>query len=339
MELIGEMPKVEEIKRLLPLNKENKTKRNKLLKELKDILDGNDNRLLIIIGPCSCDRPASMVEYLSKLSKIKESLSDKLLIIPRIFTSKPRSLGVGYMGLIEKPDPREKADLNRGIVEARKIHRIALDEFSMPGADEMLYPDNYAYLDDILVYISLGARSVESQAHRKLSSGLDIPVGMKNPTDGNLHSLINSIYAARNEQYLSYRGKIYKTKGNPYAHAILRGYVNYQDRNVANFDKKSILKFKEMALELSMAVPPIIIDCNHSNSNKNCLLQESVIDQVMGYRQDDAEMKKIIRGFMIESYLKEGKQEEDGISEGLSITDPCLGWKKSEKLLLKLASY
>ncbi len=339
MKLIGKMPEPEKIKELFPIGREEKEFRKKRIEDIKSVLSGRSDRMLVIIGPCSCDNIEAMDEYLRRLKLVQEKHQDKLLLVPRIYTSKPRSLGTGYMGMVESPDPESDPDLIKGIEEARKIHALALKKYSLPGADEMLYPAYHAYFDDIIAYVGLGARSAEDQEHRKLASGLDVAVGIKNPLDGNLRRLMESIYAVNHPQALSYRGHIYQTEGNPYANAILRGYVDKERGDRPNYQKENIIEICCLAEELSMPIPAVIIDCNHSNSGKNHNKQKEIIEEVMGYRAADPGMRKIIRGFMVESYLKGGCAEKPQRGQGISLTDPCLGWDDTEEVLNNLAQY
>ncbi len=339
MKLIGKMPESEEIKELYPISPKDMEFRKKRVQDIKSVLSGSSDKMLVIIGPCSCDSIAAMDEYLKRLSLVREKIKNKILIVPRIYTSKPRSLGTGYMGMLESPDPESDPNLIKGIEEARKVHAMALKNHHLPGADEMLYPANYAYFDDLLAYVSLGARSAEDQEHRKLASGLDVAVGIKNPIDGNLRRLMESIYAVNHPQFLSYRGHIYKTEGNPYAGAILRGYVDKDNGDLPNYQKESIMEICRLAQEMKMRTPSVIIDCNHSNSGKNHHRQKEIIERVMEYREADRKIKNVVRGFMVESYLEEGNADRPCSGEGISLTDPCIGWDDTEKLLINLARY
>ena len=302
--------------------------------EIRDVVAGRSDKMLVIIGPCSAHEPAPTLEYISRLGKLNERVKEKLVIVPRIYTNKPRTKGVGYKGMFLQPDPEGAADIARGIRSIRSLHLAAMNESGLTAADEMLYPENTAYVEDLLSYHAVGARSVEDQLHRQVASGIDTPVGLKNPMSGNIIALVNSIFAAQSPQVFKYRNYQVSSGGNPYAHAILRGGVDGAGRDVPNFHYETVMQLAEMYQGLEN--PAIVIDCNHSNSAKQFKQQIRIAEEVMQNRRFDSNFKKIVKGFMIESFLVEGSQKHDEIF-GKSITDPCLGWEDTEKLLLDLA--
>ena len=306
--------------------------------EIKAILAGRDDRLLLIIGPCSADREDSVMAYLLRLSRLAERVRDRLFIIPRVFTNKPRTTGEGYLGLLHQPDPDEKPDLYRGLVVSRELHMRALRETGFSCADEMLYPENYKYFDDLLAYVTVGARSVEDQQHRLTASGADVPVGMKNPTSGDLSVMLNAVGAAQHPHDFIYRGWAARSTGNPFAHAVLRGYVDREGRNVPNYRYNDLARLADLYAERGLANPAVIVDASHANSGKDPEKQPAVIADVLESRRRNADVKKLLKGFMVESYLEDGAQKAEGHVFGQSITDPCLGWEKTERLVLELAA-
>ena len=337
MKFYRKLPIPMEVKEMLPITDELAAVRKARTEEIKSVLDGRDKRLLCIIGPCSADREDAVMEYLYKLKKIAEQVEDKLLIVPRIYTGKPRTTGEGYLGMLHQPDPTKEPDLLAGIVAIRKIHIRALSELGFGSADEMLYPENHRYVSDLLAYTTVGARSVEDQQHRLTASGLDIPVGMKNPTGGDISVMLNAIKAAQAPHVFCYRGWEVGSEGNPYAHAILRGYSDTGGMH-KNCDEGSLLSLAESYAEYNLKNPAVIVDTNHANSGKNCLLQPEIVNDVMKIYASHPEISRILRGFMIESYIEDGAQSiGEGEVFGRSITDPCLGIEKTEKLLYKLA--
>jgi 3-deoxy-7-phosphoheptulonate synthase len=337
MKFIKRIPTSDEIIEQIPLPnhiKEIKVKRNN---DIKNIFENKDNRFILIIGPCSADNEESVCEYIGKLAKVQEKVKDTILIIPRIYTNKPRTTGEGYKGMAHQPDPSKEPDLVEGIKAIRKMHIRSLSEYHMPAADEMLYPENYTYLSDILGYIAIGARSVENQQHRLTSSGVDIPVGMKNPTGGDLSVMLNSIIAAQQGHTFTYSGWEVKTTGNPLTHAILRGAVHSYGRNIPNYHYEDLIRIAKEYEKLQLLNAAIIVDTNHANSMKCYSEQPRIAREVLMSRKYDSLLKKMIKGFMIESYLEEGRQ---GIGEniyGKSITDACLGWDSTEKLIYYIA--
>ncbi len=306
-------------------------------REIKDVLAGRDDRLLLVIGPCSADREDSVIDYISRLAALREKVADRLFIIPRIYTNKPRTTGDGYKGMLHQPDPDEKPDMFKGIVAIRELHMRALRETGFSCADEMLYPENHKYLDDLLAYVAVGARSVEDQQHRLTASGVEAPVGMKNPTSGDLSVMLNAIAAAQHGHTFIYRGWEARSEGNPYAHAILRGYVNKHGESMPNYHYEDLLLLSELYAARNLKNPAVIIDTNHANSGKKYLEQPRIVREVMESRRANADIRRMVKGFMIESYLEDGAQKPGEHVFGRSITDPCLGWEKTERLIFELA--
>jgi 3-deoxy-7-phosphoheptulonate synthase len=337
MNFIRQLPIPMEIKEQTPVSFKVAETRAKKLEELKAILRGEDERLLLIIGPCSADNEESVMEYTYKLADVQEKVKDKIMIIPRIYTNKPRTTGEGYKGMVHQPDPEKKPDMLEGLIAIRKLHTRAVKDTGMICADEMLYSENYRYLDDILGYVAVGARSVEDQQHRLTSSGVSIPVGMKNPTSGDFSVMMNSIKAAQGKHTFLYRGWEVETSGNPYAHAILRGSVNKHGQNKQNYHYEDLMRLYNLYQLKGLENPGVIVDCNHSNSEKQYLEQIRISKEVMHSCRHSSEVKSMVKGLMIESYLEDGAQNiGDGVF-GKSITDPCLGWEKSERLIYELA--
>ena len=305
--------------------------------EIKRVLSGEDPRLLLIIGPCSADREDSVMDYITRLVKVQERVKEEILIVPRIYTNKPRTTGDGYKGMLHQPDPNGKPDMMKGLIAIRELHIRAIRETGFTCADEMLYPENYRYLDDVLGYVAVGARSVENQQHRLVSSGIGVPVGMKNPTSGDYAVMLNSITAAQHPHTFLYRGWEVHSTGNSYAHAILRGYVNKHGQSHPNYHYEDVMMLDEMYRERGLLYPAAIIDCNHSNSGKNPFEQERIVKEVLSGRKYNARMRDLVKGFMIESYIEDGAQKIGEGVYGKSITDPCLGWEKSERLIYDIA--
>ncbi len=331
------LPIPKEIKELYPLTEKISETKKVKDKEIADIFEGKDNRLLLIIGPCSADKEEPVMDYIGRLAKIQEEVKDKVFIIPRIYTGKPRTTGAGYKGMLHQPDPSKKEDMLQGIISVRKLHARAIEETGLVCADEMLYPENYRYLSDLLSYVAIGARSVENQQHRLVSSGMDIPCGMKNPTSGDISVMLNSITAAQSSHTFLFRGWEVVSDGNPYAHAILRGYVNKHGEAIPNYHYEDLKHLHELYNEQRFVNPSVIIDCNHSNSNKRFLEQIRIAKEVLYSKRHNDDLNSFIKGLMIESYIEDGTQKaEEGIY-GKSITDPCLGWEKTEKLILDIA--
>ncbi|RNC29451.1 MAG: Phospho-2-dehydro-3-deoxyheptonate aldolase, Tyr-sensitive [Candidatus Dichloromethanomonas elyunquensis] len=333
MKFIKRIPTAEEIREQIPLANHIKDIKKKRDNEITSILENKDKRFLLIIGPCSADNEDSVCEYIGKLAAVQEKVKDKIVIIPRIYTNKPRTTGEGYKGMVHQPDPSKEPNLCQGIKAMRRMHIRALSEYHMPAADEMLYPENYTYLLDILGYIAVGARSVENQQHRLTVSGVDTPVGMKNPTSGDLSVMLNSIKAAQNSHNFIYNGWEIETTGNQLTHAIVRGAVDSNGRNIPNYHYEDLIYIAAEYEKQELYNPTIIVDTNHANSMKRYYEQPRIAREVLMSRKYDTLLKKMIKGLMIESYLAEGKQEIGENIYGKSITDACLGWESTEKLI------
>ena len=326
-----------EIKEQYPVTAELEALKIKRDAEIKDVFEGKDDKFILVIGPCSADHDDSVIDYISRLRTVQDKVSDKILIIPRIYTNKPRTTGDGYKGMLHQPDPNKAEDMLAGVVAIRSLHIRAMQETGFTCADEMLYPENYRYLNDVLSYVAVGARSVENQKHRLTASGLDIPVGMKNPTAGDISVMMNSITAAQHPHTFIYRGWEVESQGNPLAHAILRGYVNKHGQSMPNYHYEDLIHLAETYEKSGLANPAVIIDTNHANSGKKWMEQPRIAKEILQSCRHSADVKKIVKGLMIESYIEDGAQKpEDGVY-GKSITDPCLGWEKTEKLILDLA--
>ena len=307
-------------------------------KNIINVLKGKDKRLLLIIGPCSADNEDAVCEYVLRLGRLQKKVKDKLILIPRIYTNKPRTTGQGYKGMLHQPKASGVPNISQGIIAIRRMHLRALAESGLTAADEMLYPGNYPYLEDVLSYVTIGARSVENQEHRLTVSGLDIPVGMKNPTSGDLSVLLNSLQAAQAPHTFIYNGWEVKTKGNPLAHCILRGAINRQGQSIPNYHYEDLVNFAQLYLKRNLSNPAIIVDTNHANSDKDFHQQPRIAEEVMGSFNRSKDLKKMVKGFMVESYLEEGSQKIAGKVFGKSITDPCLGWSGTKELILTLAN-
>jgi 3-deoxy-7-phosphoheptulonate synthase len=331
------LPIPQEVKREFPLTKEMEELKAERDKNIQAVFDGSLNKFLLVIGPCSADHREPVLEYLSRLRRVEEQVSDKLIIIPRIYTNKPRTTGQGYMGMLHQPDPDEKPDVYKGIIAIRELHLLALRDYGFSCADEMLYTENHRYLSDLLSYVTVGARSVEDQQHRLTASGVGIPVGMKNPTGGDLNVMMNSLIAAQTGHTFIYRGWEVTTEGNPYAHAILRGYVDHEGKSVPNYSYKDLLRVQGLYEKTNLRNPSVIVDTNHNNSGKRYLEQVNIAREVLRSRSKNADIKRLVKGFMIESYLEDGAQGVGERAFGKSITDPCLGWEKTERLILEIA--
>ncbi|MBQ9729206.1 MAG: 3-deoxy-7-phosphoheptulonate synthase [Clostridia bacterium] len=329
-------PEPEEFMAESPLSPEMKKIKKERDEEIRKVISGKSEKMLVIIGPCSAHEPAPVLDYISRLGKLNEKVKEKLVIVPRVYTNKPRTKGVGYKGMFVQPDSDGEADIVRGIRSIRAMHLAAINESGLTSADEMLYPENTAYVEDLLSYHAVGARSVEDQLHRQVASGIEAPVGMKNPMSGNLLAMINSIFAAQSPQIFIYRNYQVRSDGNPYAHAILRGGVDNEGKDVPNFHYETVMKVAELYKGSKLQNPAIVIDCNHSNSGKQFRQQIRIAEEVMQNRIFDADFKKLVKGFMIESFLVEGCQVQNDVF-GKSITDPCLGWEDTERLLMDIA--
>ena len=328
-----------EVKKMFPLSDEMREIIEDRRAQIKRIISGEDKRLLLIIGPCSADNEDSVLDYISRLRDLQEKVKRKILIVPRVFTNKPRTTGDGYKGLLHQPDPSEKPDLFKGIIATRDIHMRVVRETGFATADEMLYPENYRYLDDILGYVTVGARSVENQQHRLVASGLEVPCGMKNPTGGDLSVMMNAIHAAQHKHSFLYRGWAVHSYGNPYAHAVLRGFTNSKGRSVPNYHYEDIMNVIELYQGSGLENPGVIIDTNHANSGKNPFEQPRIIREVMNYRKHNPDLTSFIKGFLVESYIEDGAQKIGEGVYGKSITDACLGWEKSKDMIMELSEY
>ncbi len=336
-EYIQEIPQPKEILAALPLSPEITAIKRKRDQDISDVFSGRSSKLALIIGPCSAHDEDAVCDYIARLAKVQVEVQDKLILIPRIYTNKPRTTGIGYKGMAHQPNLQEEPNIVEGINAIRKMHIRALRESHLPAADEMLYPGNYPYLEDVLSYVAVGARSVENQAHRLTCSGLDIPVGMKNPTSGDNEVTLNSIQASQAPHVFSYNRWEVKTTGNPLTHAVLRGAVDYHGLAVPNYHYEDLQLFAEAYQKRGFANAAIIVDTNHANSNKKYAEQPRIAMEVMQSRQHSPLLKAMVKGFMIESFIEEGSQKVTENVYGKSITDPCLGWKDSEKLIRKLA--
>lgn len=337
MEFKRKLPIPMETKEMYPLTVGVAETVEKKTAELKAIFAGKSDKIVLIIGPCSADREDSVIDYVSRLAPIQEQVKDRIMIIPRIYTNKPRTTGDGYKGLVHQPDPDSGSDLFKGIIATRGLHMRAVSETGLICADEMLYPENYKYLDDLLGYVAVGARSVEDQQHRLTASAIDCPVGMKNPTSGDLTVMMNAIMAAQHQHDFIYRGWEGHSGGNPYAHAILRGYVNRQGVTHPNYHYDTLLYLADLYDKWDLQNPALVVDCNHSNSGKNPFEQPRILEEVLHSRRYNPRLKKLVKGFMVESYIEDGNQPVGGGVYGKSITDACLGWEKSERLIYNMA--
>lgn len=337
MEFRKLLPEPEELRKQYPLSKKLIEQKNQRDEEIKNIILGKDNRLLLIIGPCSADREDAVLDYISRLRIIQEKVAERILIVPRLYTNKPRTIGKGYKGILHQPDPEKAPDLLKGIAIVRKLNIKVMEDTDFTCADEMLYPENHRFLCDVISYIAVGARSVEDQQHRMVASGLGIPVGMKNPTGGNLSIMLNSIIAAQSKQDYIYANWEVSTPGNPLAHAILRGYEDKFGSCIPNYHYEDILFLLKLYYDRNIEHPAVIVDCNHANSNKQYLEQVRISKDVAYSRRLSTDIRRFVKGLMIESYLEDGCQSVHDHDYGKSITDPCLGWIKTEKLIYELA--
>ena len=337
MKFIRKLPIPMELKEQYPLKEEYAKKKIARDAEIADVFSGRSDKLILIIGPCSADREDSVLDYISRLAAVQEKVKNEILIIPRIYTNKPRTTGDGYKGMVHQPNPNAKEDMLEGIIAIRRLHTKAIEETGFFCADEMLYPENYRYLSDLLSYVAIGARSVENQQHRLVSSGMDIPVGMKNPTGGDISVMLNSITAAQHSHTFLYRGWECESSGNPLAHAILRGYVNKHGESMPNYHFEDLAHLYLEYTKKNLANPALIVDTNHANSGKKYLEQIRICKEVLHSCALSPEIKSFFKGFMIESYIEDGTQKIGENIYGKSITDPCLGWEKTERLIFELA--
>ncbi len=331
------LPIPKEVKERYPLKEGVAEKKASRDMEIRKVFTGESDKFLLIIGPCSADNEESVMDYIHRLRKLQEKVCDKILIIPRIYTNKPRTTGDGYKGMVHQPNPEDKPDMLKGILAIRHLHTRAIDETGFSCADEMLYPENYRYLDDLLGYIAIGARSVENQQHRLVASGMVFPVGMKNPTSGDFSVMLNSITAAQHSHDFLYRGWEVTSSGNELAHAILRGSVNKHGQAIPNYHYEDLMRLYEFYNQKNLLNMACIIDTNHSNSNKNYIEQIRISKEVLHSKRHSADINKMVKGLMIESYIEDGCQKIGEGVYGKSITDPCLGWEKTEKLVLDIA--
>ena len=339
MRVNAELPLPADLKNEYPLSDKLKAIKAKRDEEIRDIFTGKSDKFVVIIGPCSADNEDSVCEYVNRLAKLNDRVSDKLMIIPRIYTNKPRTTGEGYKGMLHQPDPEKAPDLLNGLIAIRKIHMHALQTFHMPIADEMLYPENFRYLSDILSYVAVGARSVENQQHRLVASGIEVPTGMKNPTSGDLSVMLNSVVAAQHAHSFIYRGWDVDTSGNPLAHTVLRGAVNKHGQVLPNYHYEDLRLLCELYAEKNLKNPACVVDTNHSNSNKQYLEQIRIAKEILHSRRYSDDIHKLVKGLMIESYIEEGNQKVGAGCYGKSITDPCLGWDDTERLIYDIAEY
>lgn len=338
-EFIKKLPTPAEIREEYALPAELAEKKKVRDAEIRDVITGKSNKFLLIIGPCSADNEDSVCDYVSRLAKVSEKVSDKLILIPRIYTNKPRTTGEGYKGMIHQPDPQQKSDFLAGLIAIRKMHIRAFEETGLSAADEMLYPENWGYLSDILSYVAVGARSVEDQQHRLTVSGFDIPAGMKNPTSGDFSVMLNSVYAAQHPHSFIYRGWEVNTSGNELAHTVLRGATNKHGQNLPNYHYEDMNLLWEMYEKMELKNPACVVDTNHSNSGKQFAQQIRIAKEIMHSRKLNSNIHSLVKGLMIESYIEEGNQKIGGGIYGKSITDPCLGWADTERLIYDLAEY
>ena len=331
------LPIPKKVKQEFPLTEKMLQVKTERDANIKAVFEGSSDKFLLIIGPCSADHREPVMEYLSRLKKVADQVDDKMIVIPRIYTNKPRTTGQGYKGMLHQPDPDAKPDMYKGIISIRQLHMAALQDFDFTCADEMLYPENYRYLSDLLAYVAVGARSVENQQHRLTASGIEVPVGMKNPTGGDMSVMMNSIVAAQSSHTFLYRGWEVTTDGNPYAHSILRGYLDFSGRSTSNYHYEDLLRVRELYEKSGLLNPSVIVDTNHNNSGKQYLEQIRIAKDVVHSRNQNPDIKKLVKGLMIESYLEDGNQGVHDHTFGKSITDPCLGWEKTEQLIFDLA--
>ena len=337
MNFLRKLPTPQEIKVLYPLSDELKKIKEQNDKEIQAVFKGESDKLILVIGPCSADREDAVIDYIKRLRIVQEKVKDQIVIIPRIYTNKPRTTGAGYKGMLHQPNPLASPDMLKGLIAIRKLHMRALEETGFSCADEMLYPENHRYLSDLLSYVAVGARSVEDQQHRLTASGLDIPVGMKNPTGGDVSVMMNAINAAQHSHTFIYRGWEVISQGNPMAHAILRGYVDKLGRSHPNYHYEDLIELSNLYKESNLLNPGVIVDTNHSNSNKKWDQQVRIAKEIINSTKQHEDLRHLVKGLMIESYIEDGAQKTDECIYGKSITDPCIGWEKTEALIYELA--
>ena len=338
MNYVRKLPTPEELKTEFPLSAEEQKRRKDFIGSIEEVLSGSSKKKILCIGPCSADREDAVLDYMSRLAELNQRVKDVLVIIPRVYTSKPRTSGLGYKGMLHRPNVGGNVDdVYEGIVATRKLHLRVIRESGLFGADEMLYSEAVCYNDDLLSYVAVGARSVEDQQHRLVASGLDMPTGMKNPTNGDFSTMLNAIKAAQSPQSLIYHGWECKTAGNPFAHAILRGYVDLNGKMYANYHYEDLQVLYDACLKANLKNTAVIVDCNHCNSRKKYDEQPRIARDVLGYCVANKAIDRMVRGLMVESYLVDGAQMVDEGFYGKSITDSCLGWDKTERLIIELA--
>lgn len=337
LHFIKEVPTVQELQELIPMTPELKAIKKNRDEQIRKVFTGESDKFIMIIGPCSADNETAVLDYVTRLAKVQEEVKDKILIIPRIYTNKPRTTGAGYKGMLHQPDPEKAPDLFEGVKAIRKMHIDAIAVTGMTAADEMLYSENWQYLEDILSYVAIGARSVEDQQHRIVTSGMDIPVGMKNPTSGDLTVMMNSCMAGQMKHTFLYTGWETKTDGNDLVHCILRGAVNKHGQSISNYHYEDLMLLVELYEKFNLKNPACIVDANHNNSGKKWAEQPRIVKEVLHSMRHSADIKKLVKGVMVESYIENGNQPVDGGCYGKSITDPCLGWDLSKELILEVA--
>lgn len=337
MEFRRKLPTPQTIKDMYPVSEALARQKEENDRQIRAVITGEDDRLMLLIGPCSADREDAVLEYVGRLRALQQRVQEKILIVPRIYSNKPRTTGDGYKGMLHQPDPNAQPDMLKGLIAIRRMHIRVLEQTGFSGADELLYPDNYYYLSDILSYVAIGARSVEDQQHRLIASGLDVPVGMKNPTSGDLSVMMNSILAAQHAHTFLFSQWEVHSKGNPLAHAILRGSVNKYGRSLPNYHYEDLSQLCDLYGKSDLRNPAVIIDTNHSNSGKKWEQQARIAKEVLHSTRHSEDIRRMVKGLMIESYLLDGNQKPEGGVYGLSITDACIGWEKTEQLVLELA--
>ena len=337
LEFVRKLPTPTEIREQYPLSARATEIKKQRDAEIAKVFTGDSDKFLVIVGPCSADNEDAVLEYNHRLAKVADKVSDKLIIIPRVYTNKPRTTGEGYKGIVHQPDPEGKPDLLHGLIAMRKMHMRVVEETDLTSADEMLYPSNWSYLSDILSYVAVGARSVENQQHRLVASGIDVPVGMKNPTSGDFSVMLNSVYAAQHPHHFVYRGYEVETSGNPLTHVVLRGAVSKHGNSTQNYHYEDLIRLCDMYEKMDLVNPAAVVDVNHSNSGKKYKEQIRIVKEVMHNRQVSSEIQKMVKGVMIESYIEEGSQKIGEHIYGKSITDPCLGWEDSKNLIYTIA--
>ena len=336
-EYVSKLPTPDEIRAQFPLVPELAAEKARKDAAIRDVFTGDSDKFLVIIGPCSADREDAVIDYVNRLAKVQEKVKDKLILVPRIYTNKPRTTGDGYKGLLHQPNPEGKPNLYQGLIAIRKLHMRVIEETGFSTADEMLYPENLTYLSDVMSYVAVGARSVENQQHRLVASGIDVPVGMKNPTSGALSVMLNAVHAAQHGHEFIYRSWEVKTQGNPLTHTILRGAVNKHDQCLPNYHYEDLKLLLDLYNERDLKNPACIIDANHSNSNKKYMEQIRIVKEVLHSRRHSDDIRNFVKGVMIESYIEPGSQKVGEHIYGKSLTDPCLGWDDSERLLYEMA--